>query len=466
MRVPKRLGSQASLVALLGLSFGACVPAQQPRMVSPAGSAFLLQHVRVFDPANGSFSDTLDILIRGDRIAGVGRLDPVPPGTLTLDAGGRFALPGLWDSHVHFSFLTLAGDSAVVRTLAAFVRHGVTSVRDVGGPLDTIAALSRRVERGDILGPRIYFAGPLLSRAPLLRSEENEALPGIAVAVETPAAVDSMLDRLVERGASMTKAIDRWDPALFRYYIQAARARSLRVVWDPGLAILNPIAIDTALALGVMSIEHAKAPWSGVLRAELRREADSAIAAVMAAGKSYGSQEAVLLRLMALGVRSVAPERLTALADDWAKRGAYFSPTLQTVVDNLAGTPPERYRGPYAGVLAASWVFVRELAAHGVKLLVGQDGVEPDGALREMDLLASAGVSPAEILRGATIYPARWLGVDSAVGTLEPGKRADILILEANPLERITNIRSAWAVVLGGRLVSGPPVQQPRPKGS
>lgn len=268
-----------------------------------------------------------------------------------------------------------------------------------------------------------------------------------------------MLDRLVERGASMTKAIDRWDPTLFRHYIRAARARSLPVVWDPGLAILNPIPIDTALTLGVTSIEHAKAAWSGVLRGDLRPKVDSVIAAIMAGEETYASQEAVLLRLMALGEQSVSPERLTVLADTWAKSGAYFSPTMHTAVDNLAGAAPERYHRPYGGLLAASWMFVRELAAHGVKLLVGQDGIDPDGVLREMDLLASAGVSPAEILRGATIYPARWLGVDSIVGTLEPGKRADILILESNPLERITNIRSVWAVVHDGKIVSGPPAK-------
>jgi imidazolonepropionase-like amidohydrolase len=65
-------------------------------------------------------------------------------------------------------------------------------------------------------------------------------------------------------------------------------------------------------------------------------------------------------------------------------------------------------------------------------------------------------VSPIEILRGATVYPARWLGVDGTVGTLEPGKRADVLILEANSLERITNIRSAWAVVHDGKIALGP----------
>jgi hypothetical protein len=309
--------------------------------------------------------------------------------------------------------------------------------------------LSRRVALGTLLGPRIYFAGPLLTRAPILVAEQNKALPGIAEVVETPAAIDATLDRLVARKATMTKAIDRWDPALLRYYLRAARARSLRVVWDAGLPILDPIPIDTALALGVTSVEHAKAVWSGVLRDDLAHEYDS----VMAVGGTHASHEAVLQRLMALGEQSVSRERLAALADTWAKGGAYLCPTLQAAVDNLARTPPEGYQRPFAGLLAVSWLFVRELAAHGVKMLVGQDNVEPDGTLREMDLLASAGVSPVEILRGATIYPARWLGVDSTVGTVEAGKRADILILEANPLDRITNIRSAWAVVHDGKLV-------------
>lgn len=445
------------IVALIGLCFGACVSAQSSQTVTPAGTTLLLQHVRVFDPVNGSFGDTVDILIHGDRIAAVGTLHPDTKGTQTLDAGGRFALPGLWDSHVHLSFLTLAGDSSVVNTLAAFVRHGVTSVRDVGGNLDTIAALSRRVEQGDIVGPRIFFAGPLLTKAPVQGSlnETNRMIPGTAVGVTSPSDIDTILNRLVARGASMAKAIDYWDPTLFRYLLKAARARSLRVVLDPGVAILNSISIDTALALGVTSIEHAQAAWSGILNAEIAHERDS----VMAVGITSGEPDLALRRMMTLGEQSVSRERLALLADTWARNGAYFTPTLQTGIDAIARTPGGDWRPAFEGRLAVNWLAVRVLASHGVKMLVGQDGFEPDGALLEMDLLASVGMSPAEILRGATIYPAQWLGVDSTVGTLEPGKRADILILGANPLERITNIRSAWVVVNRGKIVSGP---QPR----
>jgi hypothetical protein len=451
MTVP---GQRPLGIALLCLWLGACAPAQPPRTVAPAGTTLLLQHVRVFDPVKGSFSDTVDILIRGDHIAAVGTLHPEAKGTQILDAGGRFALPGLWDSHVHLSFLTPAGDSAVVRTLAEFVRHGVTSVRDVGGNLDSIAGLSRRVERGDLVGPRIFFAGPLLTKAPVMGAlnEFNKVIPGTAVGVTSPGEIDLILDRLVVRNASMAKAIDYWDPILLRYLLRAAQARSLRVVLDPGVAILNSIPVDTALALGVTSIEHAQAAWAGILNAEVAHERDS----VMAVGVTSGDPDLALRHMMTLGEQSVSRERLDRLADRWARNGAYFTPTLQTVIDAVARTPEGDWRRALEGRLAVGWLAVRVLAAHGVKMLVGQDGFEPDGALREMDLLAAVGISPAEILRGATIYPARWLGVDSTMGTLEPGKRADILILEANPLDRITNIRSAWAVVSRGKIISGP----------
>jgi imidazolonepropionase-like amidohydrolase len=337
------------------------------------------------------------------------------------------------------------------------VRNGVTSVRDVGGNLDTISGLSRRVERGDVVGPAIFFAGPLLTKAPVLGATKgmNAVIPETGVGVTSPADVDSMLDRLVAGGASMVKAIDYWDPLLFRYLVKAARARSLPVVLDPGVAILNTIPIDTALALGVTSIEHSQAAWAGILNAETARVRDS----VMEVGLTSGEPDLALRRMMALGEQSVSRERLAHLADTWVRSGAYFTPTLQIAIDAVARTPEGEWRRAFEGRLAVSWLAVRILASHGVKMLVGQDGIEPDGALREMDLLASVGISPAEILRGATIYPARWLGVDSTVGTLEPGKRADILILEANPLERITNIRSAWTVLSRGRIILGPKPQ-------
>jgi hypothetical protein len=440
------------LIAVVGLTLLNGASAQRsPTTAPPDSGGLLLSNVRVFDPASGTFTPPIDILVRDGRIASTGTMLPAGRAITRIDGAGRYALPGLWDSHVHFSFLTLGGDSIVAETLEAFARNGITSVRDVGGPLATIAALRTRVDEGNILGPSIYFAGPMLTGAPVWEflRQINGALAGFVVVVASPAELDTLLDRLAAHGASMTKAVDRWDATLLRYYLRAAKARSLRVVWDAGLPILNPVPIDTALALGVTSIEHAKAAWSGVLRDDLARE----VQAFMTSGKDYGSGEELMLRIMTLGERSVSHDRLAALADTWARSGSFFSPTLLVAVSNLAENPPERYRRPFEGLLAVSKLFARELSARGVRLLVGQDQVQPDGTWKEMEALAAAGVSNVEILRGATIYPAQFLGLDDSVGTLTRGRRADIVILEANPLERIENIRSVWKVVRHGKVI-------------
>ena len=415
---------------------------------SQPDNGLLLEHVGVFDAARGTFSAPTDVLIRGNRIAAIGEVRAPASGLTRIDAAGRYAIPGLWDSHVHFSFLKSAGDSTVAATLEAFVRNGVTSVRDVGGPLDTIAAISRATERGSIVGPRVYFSGPMLSKAPLdeMMASINREIPGHALAVASPADVDSILDRLVAAGATMTKAFENWDPTLFRHYVAAARARRLRVVLDPGSPIMNPIPIDTALATGVSSVEHAQAVWRGVLREDLDRE-------VQRMGGTAADSGALQFRIMALGEASMSRQRLAVLADRWARSGVYFCPTLISAKRSLERNPPEDARRAFEGRLAVSKVFVRELSARGVKLLVGQDFIEPGGTFAEMELLADAGVRPIEVLRGATLYPAQFLGLADSVGTIARGKRADIVILDANPLARMDNIRSVWRVIHDGKLV-------------
>src|SRR5262245_39397796 len=385
------------------------------------GAPLVLENVHVFDAVPGTFSEPTSMLIRDGRIVEIAASVAAAPGTERLDASGRYAVPGLWDCHVHLGFLKEAGEAAVSNILAAFVRNGITSVRDVGSPLDFIAPLSQRVASAQLLGPHISFAGPLLSKPPLLGmlQQLNHKFSDVAVTVQSEADVDAILGKLEEQGATMTKAIDRWDPALFRYYLGAAAERGLHVVWDPGLPVFHHIPVDLALAMGVTSIEHAKAAWPVVLRDDLKREHD----AFMASGADPNSAEDLMLRIMRLGQASVSRERLAALGDAWARSGAYFCPTL-LVTENwtkeppgvpAGGTPSQEEQKSYEGMHEVSMLFVRELAAHGVKLFVGQDGFLPRGALREMELMAQAGVRPAQILQAATINPAAWLGLDDEV---------------------------------------------------
>jgi imidazolonepropionase-like amidohydrolase len=106
-----------------------------------------------------------------------------------------------------------------------------------------------------------------------------------------------------------------------------------------------------------------------------------------------------------------------------------------------------------AAMEQVSRVFVREFAERGVRLLVGQDGADPGGTIAEMRWLNDWGVSAAEILKGATIYPAQWLGVEDRLGSICPGKQANLLVVEGNPLEDIAQMEAAVLVIQSGEVV-------------
>ena len=135
-----RFGLRALLVAAAALAIGLHGEAgAQDREI-----VLLLTNVRIFDAPSGKFAEPQALLIRDGRIVQVGTATNAEPNALRIDAAGAYALPGLWDSHVHLSPLTLRGGDTLAITLDNMAQHGVLYVRDVGAPLDVIAALARR----------------------------------------------------------------------------------------------------------------------------------------------------------------------------------------------------------------------------------------------------------------------------------------------------------------------------------
>jgi imidazolonepropionase-like amidohydrolase len=178
---------------------------------------------------------------------------------------------------------------------------------------------------------------------------------------------------------------------------------------------------------------------------------------------------AFMMKMAQVDTASVSHERLRQLGDEMKARGVYLCPTLQafTAVEETAieqvkeqmhmDEVPEEVRTmirqQIALVETVSRLCVRELAGQGVKLFVGQDGFEPGGTFAEMRCLRDCGVSAAEIIRGATIYPARWLGVDDRLGSIAPGKEASLLVVEENPLEDVARLGSPSVVIKDGSVI-------------
>lgn len=437
-------------LAAMGSDPGAQAPRTEPQRL-------LLENLRVFDVESGEMTAPQDVLIEGERIAALGIPGSLGEVERRIDCSGKFALPGLCDCHTHLAMLTKQGDQHTRDQLRAFVAGGVTYVRDVGGPLDRLGAMSGAIASGERIGPEIFYTGPMLERSPLFWERHNEDLPGFTLAVDTEEDVDRLLAELAKGGARLVKTFSKQDPQVYRHLVEVAARHSLRIVHDPGGPLFHTMPMDRAIALGVTSIEHGKAPWPVVLKDELRKEHDELMA------RDAGQMERMpfAMKVFELGVDSVSMEKLEELCDLMLQRDAYLCPTLQ-VFDAMGDEGPgedvpEEARPIVKKVMAAMHemgrFFTRELARRKVKLLVGQDGPSPVGIFAEMEILRACGVSAAEVLRGATLYPARWLGVDERLGSIAPGKEATLLILDADPLEDVANARSAYLVIQRGRRV-------------
>jgi cytosine/adenosine deaminase-related metal-dependent hydrolase len=396
----------------------------------------------VFDVQTGTFSAPSGILIRGGEIHAVGSGSELGEPERTLDAGGAFALPGLWDSHVHITAMTLAGDDSVRTNLSGYVRQGVLYLRDVGGHLQTLRSLRDRIRSGDLMGPEILFAGPMTERPPLTWGAYNRDFPGYAVPIEIPADVDSLVASVARAGGSHLKVFGAWDPGLFRRAVRLAHERGLKIVVDPGLPFFQDIPFDTALAAGAKSLEHGHTPWQTVLPPDLKEIHDR-----LQAGTDEDATVDFRLRTVVLGREAIDFAALRALGDRMVASGAYFCPTIRVMEEEWRGQGDT-----WDGLAAAAVEMTRALAERGVSLLVGSDGDPRDATatIREMELLVGLGVPPAQVLRAATINPARWIGRDDEIGSLTSGMKADLILVDSDPLQDMRVLRSPVLVMQDG----------------
>lgn len=440
----------AALLSMLMLTVGRLSADDRIAREAPDGPLRLTK-VRVFDVNTGAMTGPQDILIENGRIAGVGTFG-TPPGAVVIDCAGQYAVPGLFDCHTHVANLRLMGDSTMTAKLAQFVEKGITQLRDVGGPIAVLQPLRARIEAGELRGPDIFYSGPMLEKSPLLWAQQNVANPGFTVAVDSIATADRMVPELLQGGARCIKVFNKFDRDVFAHLVRLARAASLSVVHDPGPPLFHRIPIDFAIDCGVNSIEHGKAPWPIVLVDSLAQEQD----ALERAQADSPTRMAFVGKVAKLGVAGVSVEKLDAVYDKMLTHGVYFCPTLHVFI-TMAQSSGADSLAPMAklmrGMQEVSRYFTRQAAARGIKILVGQDGVFPENTLAEMRHLRDCGVSPAEILKGATLYPALSLAAADRYGAIAPGRVANILVVERDPLEAIENIEATALVVQNGRVV-------------
>lgn len=420
MQLPK-LQSAVILTALLTLTNGAL------------GAVTALVGATVIDVENGKALPDRTVLVDGERIAAIGAAGSVtiPEGAAVLDMDGKWLIPGLMNMHVHPGLVLpgkmaveLAGetDAALALRMAAAARGmlqaGVTTIRIPGDSRHADLALDRSIRKGESIGPRIFSAGESL-----VITGGHGSEPGVLYA-DGPDELVKLARQQISLGAKWVKilisggiATDGGDiaealmtPEEIRAVVDAAHRFGAKVAAHSGSSAATTVAVDA----GVDSIEH-----------------------------GYTLDQKVLRKM--------------------ARAGTWLVPTI--VVSQPATAPfferigsPPWYLARRDSVGKVHWKALETAIDEGVNIALGTDQLpqEPnDGTtatVREAEYYVEAGMSPAEALRAATLAPARMLEASEDIGSISEGKYADIVAVEADPLEDISALRTISFVMKNGEV--------------
>jgi imidazolonepropionase-like amidohydrolase len=376
---------------------------------SQASTITALVHVNVVDVRSGHIEHDSCVVIRDKRIVTVGRsCGPLPPSRRLVEGKGGFLIPGLWDMHVHSDGKELA--------LTSMLRAGLTGVRDMGGNLEDLEKARNEVRSGKWRGPMLLFAGPLLEGPP---AEPEDDIWIIHDAQEARSAVGRLADAHVD----FIKVHDNLSREA--YFEIAAASKEHRLSFAGHVSkTISPVEASNAGQASIEHFEFLPKPCLPLL----------------------GDQE------VPAGCERAAIDSMLQI---FARNGTYLDLTLQSFQYWVPAQWPTTF--------AAARGLVQQIRKSRLRILAGTDwgtylerkGARPGWCLHdELEILVRAGFTPLEALQAATLNPAVFLGLKEELGTVEPGKVANLVLLRANPLANIKNTRTIAAVFLGGQVVS------------
>jgi imidazolonepropionase-like amidohydrolase len=401
------------------------------------------------------------VVVRADRIVAMGpsRTTEIPNDALRVEGSGRFLMPGLADMHTH----VIHGRRPDFMTF--YLANGVTTIRSPGENLGDELETRDRLAAGDILGPRMYSAGKVIDGDP-------SAFPGRpgGAPVATPEAGRREVLRQRGDGVDFIKTYEFLAPQTFAAIAAAARELQLPLIGH----VPQYVGPETALRLGLSSIEHMETISAWFQRNDSPYVGQDERIALLRSGYAEGVDNLLWRHIDFDKVRAVARQIVAA--------GASFVPTLTAYQnDLLPGELDARLRRPEMRYVADSTIgmwqksnyapdnvrvmrevwdqrvrAVRIFHEEGVPLMLGTDApvaftVPGWSVHQELANLVSAGLSPYEALRTATLHPAQWLGQADRAGTLAVGKQADLLLVGGNPLDAVSHAANPLGVMTRGR---------------
>jgi len=399
--------------------------------VKPQTRSLAITRVNVVDVVDGRIVPNSTVVISGETVTSVTQDSAPPAGARVVDGQGRFLIPGLWDMHAH---MEASGES----WLQLNVANGVTGIRDMGSDLDLILKMREGTSSGRVLGPRIFAAGPILDDAP----GDWPFRMRVKTAEEGRAAVQL----LKRRGVDLIKVHNFTPRDVYFAIAEEARRQDLPLAGHVPLKVTVEEAIDA----GQSDIEHLSElrlwrPCSG--GAQYRPDACRQFLDMLARRGIWQTPTlAAMSEIATIGTpaSAVSADQLAyatkQLRDMWAGNQSLFA-------------TPDVVRIFKAGAEMGA-AMTSDMAKAGVGILAGCDSMIAGFCVHdELLAMVRGGMSPLAALQTATINPARYFGLQQSVGTVASGQRADLVLLDANPLTDISNVRRIRAVVVAGRLL-------------
>jgi imidazolonepropionase-like amidohydrolase len=424
----------------------ACMPPGAVRQGTIA-----IRNVTVIPMSGASPSARQTVMVRDGRIAEIGQAAEVrvPAGATVVDGTGKYLIPGLFEMHAHTS-------KTRASALGLYVVHGVTTIRDQGSEHAEVLRWRREIRTGTRVGPRMLIAGPYLES---LRNIERmrrdppesrvEPFERARIPVGSPEHARRVIDSLAALELDHFKVRTVQDRETYLALGNAAQARGKRLVG-------HVVSASPALFLeaGQHGVDHGFPIAIDSLPIEER----------MAFWRQLASRDVGVVPTIVVATESVFRplEYFQALVTDTTGAVHPLRPYLSAFMildwrEQVEEVTPQR-RAFFERAWPVGLKHLREMREAGVRIMAGSDvavlNVFPGASLHEELRLFvdSVGMSPVEALASATRKPAEWLGLGDSVGTIESGKVADLVLLDADPLNDITNTRRIAAVVLRGRL--------------
>ena len=441
----------------------------------------IIKNATLIDAAN-PVRENMTVVLQGDVIQSIEE-----SGSVTIDAQNdtivnarsKYIIPGLWDAHVHLTFIP---ELDYKTSYDLFLANGITSIRDTGAVLSKLQPAIDYANENPYKTPRLFYSGPLIDGSLRVYKGKEIGFPELSIGVDDNTDSEAVVNGLLDQGVSFLKTYEMLSAKTFLDLLAIAQEKNLRVTGHIPLSIDLIEAIDAGLG-GMQHIRNLDLACANnaeeilAKRQALLKNKDSL------PGSALRTKIHQLQRFVAIG--NLDEERCNKVIRHLAANNVFQTPTLTiNTLDSKRFYADQEWRDTYQFLpktLQKSWYIgsidmakeevsendkifedwsmkiVSLFNSNGVKIIAGTD--TPIGFLtpgyslhKELELLVEAGLTPLQALRSATITPAEFFNLENKIGTIEPGKYADLVILNSNPLDSIKNTQNIHMVIAKGEI--------------